>query len=69
MTATESADLRSWSTLPDHIEGSLIDLPPGTVQVRLGTYDLGPVRIEADRLSLVVLRTVPLPPIITKDQP
>lgn len=69
MTSTESADLRSWSTLPDHIEGTLLDLPPGTVQVRLGTYDLGPVRIEADRLSLVVLRTVPLPPIITKDHP
>jgi hypothetical protein len=63
MTATESADLRAWNTLPDHIEASLIDLPAGTYPLTIstfsGTRDLGTVRIDAGRLTLAAVRTMP----------
>lgn len=63
-TATESADLRAWNTLPNLVEASLIDLPAGTHPVSLttasGTHDLGPVRIDPGRLTLVSVRTMPL---------
>ena len=66
MTATESADLRAWNTLPDHVEASLIDLPAGTHPVSIssfsGTQDLGTIRIEPGRLTLVSVRSMPPPP-------
>ena len=61
MTATESADLRAWNTLPNRIEGSLLDLPPGshhlTVTTTTGSCDLGEVRVVPGRLTVVALRT------------
>ena len=61
MTATESADLRAWNTLPNRVEGALIDLAPGshrvTVSTATGPCDLGDVRIVPDRLTVVTLRT------------
>lgn len=63
-TATESADLRAWNTLPNHVAASLIDLPAGTYPISIttvsGTHSLGSVRVEADRLTLVSVRTMPL---------
>lgn len=63
-TATESADLRAWTTLPNHVSGSLIDLPAGTYPISIttmsGTHSLGSVQVQADRLTLVSVRTMPL---------
>ncbi len=63
-TATESADLRAWTTLPNHVSASLIDLPVGTYPVSIttvsGTHSLGNVRVDAGRLTLVSVRTMPL---------
>ncbi len=63
-TATESADLRAWTTLPNHVAGSLIDLPAGTYPISIttvsGTHSLGTVRVDPDRLTLVSVRTMPL---------
>jgi hypothetical protein len=71
MTATESADLRAWNTLPDHIEASLIDLPAGTYPVSIssftGTQDLGSVRIEPGRLTLVSVRSMPPSPSLPRN--
>ena len=62
-TATESADLRAWNTLPNLVEATLIDLPVGThplsITTTSGSHELGPVRIEAGRLTLVSVRTMP----------
>lgn len=62
-TATESADLRAWLTLPDHIEASLIDLPAGRHPVSIsssdGTRELGTVLVSPGRLTVVPIRTFP----------
>jgi hypothetical protein len=64
-TATESADLRGWLTLPDHIEGTLIDLPAGTYPVSIsapgGSHQLGTVQVTPGRVTLVPVRTFPTP--------
>lgn len=61
MTATESADLRAWNTLPDRVEGALLDLPAGshavTVTTSTGPCDLGQVRVVPGRLTVVALRS------------
>lgn len=70
-TASESADLRAWNTLPDHIEASLIDLPAGTYPLSIttvyGTRDLGTIRIDAGRLTLAAVRTMPPQPITLRN--
>ena len=62
-TATESADLRAWLTLPDHVEGTLIDVPAGTYPVSMsspeGTQNLGMVQVTPGRITLVPIRTFP----------
>ncbi len=62
-TATESADLRAWLTLPDHVEASLIDLPAGTHSVSIATAngprDLGTVQVTPGRLTVVTIRSFP----------
>ncbi len=66
-TYSEQADLRCWSTLPDHVEAALIDLPAGEHRLALttapapaaGTIDLGTVRIHPGRLTVVTTRTLP----------
>ncbi|MBA3936527.1 MAG: hypothetical protein H0X38_03620 [Planctomycetes bacterium] len=64
-TLSEVADTRSWSTLPDHIEARLLDLPAGSYALRLettyGTVDLGTVKVPAGRLVVVPVRTYPEP--------
>lgn len=61
MTATENADLRAWTTLPDRIEATLIDLPPGTYDLRLGSGPGQPpaqrVTVTAGRLAIVPFRS------------
>jgi uncharacterized protein len=64
-TLSEVADTRAWTTLPDHIEGALIDLPPGryalTLDTPYGPIECGGVTVEADRLVVVPIRTFPEP--------
>lgn len=60
-TWTESADLRCWLTLQDHVEGVLVDLPEGThrlvVEGAAGRNDLGEVRVSPGRLTILPFRT------------
>ena len=62
-TATESADLRAWLTLPNHVEGTLIDVPAGSYPVTMsssdGTQNLGTVQVTPGRITLVPIRTFP----------
>lgn len=62
-TATESADLRGWLTLPNHVQGTLIDVPAGSYPVSMssseGTQNLGTVQVTPGRLTLVPIRTFP----------
>jgi hypothetical protein len=64
-TLSEVADTRAWTTLPDHIEGSLLDLPPGNYTLVLdtayGRIECGGVTVQADRLVVVPIRTFPEP--------
>ncbi len=64
-TLSEVADTRAWTTLPDHIEGALIDLPPGNYTLVLdtayGPVECGGVTVQADRLVVVPIRTFPEP--------
>jgi hypothetical protein len=61
MSATESADIRSWKSLPDHVEAALITLPVGKYPVTLdgpaGKVDLGTVNVGDGRLVIVHART------------
>ena len=62
-TATESADLRAWLTLPDHVEGTLIDVPAGSYPVSMsssdGAQNLGTVQVTPGRMTVVPIRTFP----------
>lgn len=73
MTATESADLRAWLTLPDHVEGLLVDLPAGRHRLELdtrgGTVALGEVEVPAGRLAVVAVRTFTPETDLRKDSP
>ena len=64
-TLSEVADTRAWTTLPGHIEGALIDLPPGNYSLVLdtaaGPVECGGVTVQADRLVVVPIRTFPEP--------
>ena len=62
-TATENADIRAWTTLPDHIEAALVDLPAGSyaldLDTREGIVPLGPVTIRANEMTIIPTRTFP----------
>lgn len=64
-TFSEVADTRAWTSLPDHVEASLIDLPAGTYSLTLespyGPAELGPVTVAAGRTVVVPARTLPQP--------
>jgi hypothetical protein len=64
-TLSEVADTRAWTTLPDHIEGALLDLPPGqytlTLDTAYGPVECGGVTVEPGRLVVVPIRTFPEP--------
>lgn len=64
-SASESADTRYWSTLPDRIEASLTVVPAGKHQVAVrtaaGTQQLGEITVPAGRLVIVPARTFPSP--------
>ncbi len=67
-TLSEVADTRAWTSLPDHIEGALLDLPAGSYSLILdtayGPVECGGVTVEAGRMVVVPIRTFtePLPP-------
>ncbi len=64
-TLSEVADTRAWTTLPDHIEASLIDLPAGSYSIAIdshyGALNLGKVTVPEGRLVVVPVRTFPQP--------
>jgi len=64
-TASESADTRHWSLLPDRIEASLTPVAAGKHQVAVrtaaGTIQLGEITVPAGRLVVVPARTFPEP--------
>jgi hypothetical protein len=64
-TFSEVADTRAWTSLPDHIEGALLDLPAGNYSLILdtihGPIECGGVTVTADRLVVVPIRTFPEP--------
>lgn len=74
MSATEQADVRAWTTLPDHVEAALVDLPAGSHRLALtgpaGTMSLGEVVIRPGRITLVAARAfTPNTGPITEDTP
>lgn len=64
-SASESADTRYWSTLPDRIEGGLAVVATGKHQIAVrtagGSQQLGEVTVPAGRLVIVPARTFPSP--------
>jgi hypothetical protein len=64
-TLSEVADTRSWSTLPNHVTGTLLDLPAGryrlTLETAAGTVECGGVAVEPGRVIVVPVRTFPEP--------
>jgi hypothetical protein len=67
MTATENADIRAASLLPDRVEAIILDLPPGAHSLSLQSggvvAELGDVQVEPGVLTLVPVRTFPNPEI------
>lgn len=61
VSSTESADIRNWKSLPDHVEAALITLPVGKHPIVLdgpaGKTDLGTVNVGDGRLVIVHART------------
>ena len=70
-TLSEVADTRAWTSLPDHIEGALLDLPAGSYSLILdtayGPIECGGVTVSADRLVVVPIRTFPEPLPLVRD--
>jgi hypothetical protein len=64
-TFSELADTRAWTTLPDHVEAALIDLPAGgyslEVEGAYGTTTLGTIEIRPGQVLVVPARTFPQP--------
>lgn len=62
-TLSEVADTRSWTTLPDHIEACLIDMPAGSYSLAIDTHygvmNLGKVTVPEGRLVVVPVRSFP----------
>lgn len=62
-TLSEVADTRSWTTLPDHIEACLIDMPAGSYSIAIDTHygvlNLGKVTVPDGRLVVVPVRSFP----------
>jgi hypothetical protein len=64
-TLSEVADTRAWTTLPDHINGTLLDLPAGRYAIVIdtvaGPVECGGVSVEPGRIVVVPVRTFPEP--------
>ncbi|TAJ16567.1 MAG: hypothetical protein EPO68_10910 [Planctomycetota bacterium] len=61
--ATERADLRCWSTLPDSWQAARLFVPPGVQRLRLSALggeasDLGEVELRAGEWVFIVARTI-----------
>ena len=63
-TASEVADTRCWTLLPDHIQVSLLDLPAGMHQILLrdesGDRQIADVNVQPGRLLVVPARSFAL---------
>ncbi|NNF05283.1 MAG: hypothetical protein HKN21_00850, partial [Candidatus Eisenbacteria bacterium] len=67
--ATETADLRSWRSLPGGIQIAALELPPGTYETTLKinghetvgsvTADFGPVEVGAEQIAFLRFRSTP----------
>ena len=55
-TATETADKRSWRTLPDKILMARLSLPEGTYSINLKFYDANGSTVEEKTLDNVVIK-------------
>jgi hypothetical protein len=62
-TVSESADLRAWTMLPDHIEATLIDLPPGSYSVTIaagyGATSIARAEVRPGMITVLPVRTFP----------
>lgn len=62
-TLSESADVRGWTTLPDHIEAALIDVPPGTWAVTVDpgheAATVATATVRAGCITVIPVRTFP----------
>ena len=63
-TATEVADTRCWTLLPNRIEAGLVDLPAGSQPLKLQLSDgriadLGEVLVQPGKLTIIRHRTLP----------
>ena len=73
-TATEVADTRCWTLLPNVMEAALIDLPAGSQPLRLQlndgrVADLGEVMIQPGQLNIVRYRSFPAQLSLSPDHP
>lgn len=63
-TLSETADIRAWTTLPDHIEASLIDLPPGTWSVTVDpgheAVTVATATVRPGCVTIIPVRTFPV---------
>jgi hypothetical protein len=64
-TLSEVADIRAWTTLPNHVDATLVDLPAGSYNIELAregsSRPLGTVRIHAGQLLVLPTRSYPQP--------
>jgi hypothetical protein len=62
-TLSEVADTRAWTTLPDHIEAALIDLPAGSYSIEIesgyGVVPMGSIRVGPGQIVVLPTRTFP----------
>jgi hypothetical protein len=54
--ATESADTRSWLTLPNNIQMSRLPLPAGTFDLKLTFYDQANREISSTNIPNVIIK-------------
>ena len=64
-TISETADTRAWTTLPNHVEAALVDLPAGRYSVEIenayGDHPDGTFDVRAGQVTIVPARTYPIP--------
>jgi len=64
-TISETADTRAWTTLPNHVEAALVDLPAGRYSVEIenayGSSPDGTFEVRPGQVTIIPARTYPIP--------